>query len=395
MMIFKLANVIQNYAWGSRIALNALFGFDNPNNEPQAELWMGAHPSGGSHLGALDVSLADYVAKEPKRVLGDYTATRYGELPYLCKILAADTPLSIQVHPSKRNSELGFERENAQGIELTAANRNYKDPNHKPELVYAISVYKAMNGFRPFADILALLAEVQIPALASEVEAFKLSPNAAGLKSLFTSLLTLEGDKKQQVLAQLSDNYSRIDVSAMAKQALEYSEYFAKLYPGDNGLLAPLILNIVELQPGEAMFLHAETPHAYVQGTALEVMASSDNVLRAGLTPKHIDVTELVANTRFEPIPPSHLLTEPFKREGHFHFPVPVDDFRFDVLETTEANKRMFVRSAEIVFCIEGEVTISAHHTHVTLHAGESVFIPCEALEYTCHGKGRLARVSN
>ncbi|WP_203344875.1 mannose-6-phosphate isomerase, class I [Vibrio fluvialis] len=394
-MIFKLTNVIQNYAWGSRTALSTLFGFDNLNSEPQAELWMGAHPSGGSHLGALDVSLADYVAKEPTRVLGDYTATRYGELPYLFKILAADTPLSIQVHPNKRNSELGFERENAQGIELTAPNRNYKDPNHKPELVYAISVYKAMNGFRPFDDILALLAEIPMPALASEVGHFMLSPNADGLKSLFTALLTLEGDKKQQVLAQLSDNYGRIDVSEMAKQALEYSEHFAKLYPGDNGLLAPLILNIVELQPGEAMFLHAETPHAYVQGTALEVMASSDNVLRAGLTPKHIDVKELVANTRFEPIPPSHLLTEPLKREGHLHFPVPVDDFRFDVLETTDANKRMFVRSAEIVFCIEGEVTISAHQSEVTLHTGESVFILCEALEYTCHGKGRLARVSN
>ncbi|MDT8953433.1 mannose-6-phosphate isomerase, class I [Aeromonas caviae] len=394
-MIFKLTNVIQNYAWGSRTALNTLFGFDNPNNEPQAELWMGAHPSGGSHLGALDVSLADYVAKEPTRVLGNYTATRYGELPYLFKILAADTPLSIQVHPNKRNSELGFERENAQGIELTAANRNYKDPNHKPELVYAISVYKAMNGFRPFDDILALLAEIPMPALASEVEAFKLSPNADGLKSLFTTLLTLEGDKQQQVLAQLTDSYGRADVSVMTKQALEYSEHFSKLYPGDNGLLAPLILNVVELQPGEAMFLHAETPHAYVQGTALEVMASSDNVLRAGLTPKHIDVKELVANTCFEPIPPSHLLTEPLKREGYLHFPVPVDDFRFDVLDASDAKKRVFVRSAEVVFCIEGEVTVNSHHKQVTLQPGESVFIPCEAMEYTCYGKGRLARVSN
>ncbi|MEZ9077691.1 mannose-6-phosphate isomerase, class I, partial [Vibrio cyclitrophicus] len=147
-MIYKLNNVIQNYAWGSHTSLNSLFGFDNPNNEPQAELWMGAHPNGCSKLAELDVSLADYIKDNSNSVLGDYTANRYGQLPYLFKVLAARTPLSIQVHPNKRNSEIGFERENAQGIALSASNRNYKDPNHKPELVYAITVYKAMNGFR-------------------------------------------------------------------------------------------------------------------------------------------------------------------------------------------------------------------------------------------------------
>lgn len=394
-MIFKLTNVIQNYAWGSNTALSTLFGFENLMREPQAELWMGAHASGGSYLNALNLSLADYVTKQPQLVLGDYTASRYGELPFLFKVLAAETPLSIQVHPNKRNSELGFERENSQAIELTAANRNYKDPNHKPELVYAITVYKAMNGFRPLADIVALLDEIKIPALDTEVEAFKQSPNADGLKSLFTALLRLEGEKKQHALAQLSEHYGRVDASAMAKQALEYSEHFAKLYPGDNGVLAPLILNIVELQPGEAMFLHAETPHAYVHGTALEVMASSDNVLRAGLTPKHIDVTELVVNTRFESIPPSDLLTIPLKREGLLHFPVPVDDFKFDIIEVSDAENYLFVRSAEIVFCIEGEVLLSSESEQVTLLPGESAFIPFDTAKYSYQGTGRLARVSN
>ncbi|MEZ8257967.1 mannose-6-phosphate isomerase, class I [Vibrio cyclitrophicus] len=394
-MICKLTNVIQNYAWGSHTSLSSLFGFENPENLPQAELWMGAHPNGGSHVEELDTLLVDYIKQHPVKVLGDYTAERYGQLPYLFKVLAAETPLSIQVHPNKRNSEIGFEREKEQGIALTAPNRNYKDANHKPELVYAITGYKAMNGFRPFEDILSLFEEVTVQALAPDVEAFMQSPDAKGLQLLFKALLTLEGEKKQQALVELSEHYGEMNLSAMAKQALEYSQHFAKLYPSDNGVLAPLILNIVELQPGEAMFLHAETPHAYVQGTALEVMASSDNVLRAGLTPKHIDVDELIANTCFQPISPANLLTQPMKREGRLHFPVPVDDFKFDVLEANKIEQSVFVRGAEIVFCIQGEVCLSAQGKQVLIRTGESVLIPFEAQQFFYHGKGQLARVSN
>ncbi|MEZ9852486.1 mannose-6-phosphate isomerase, class I [Vibrio breoganii] len=395
MMMFKLNNVIQNYAWGSHTSLSSLFGFDNPDNEPQAELWMGAHPNGCSRLDDLDTSLADYITNDAKNMLGDYSANRYGQLPYLFKVLAAQTPLSIQVHPNKRNSELGFERENAQGIEFTAANRNYKDPNHKPELVYAITEYKAMNGFREFETIIALFDEVNIEDLAEDVNAFKASPNALGLKTLFTTLLALAGEKQQHALAQLKGNFGKPNLSDKAKQALDYSEHFCKLYPNDNGLFAPLFLNVVELQPGEAMFLHAETPHAYVQGTALEVMASSDNVLRAGLTPKHIDVEELVSNVRFEPIIESELLTEPLLREGHLHFPVPVDDFRFDVLEAKQTKQSVYVRSAEIVFCVEGEVHLDSADKELTLKAGESAFIPFDTAQYQHCGTGLLARVSN
>lgn len=394
-MIYKLNNVIQNYAWGSHISLSSLFEFENPNNEPQAELWMGAHPNGCSKLAELELSLADYIEKNTHSVLGDYTANRYGQLPYLFKVLAARTPLSIQVHPNKRNSEIGFERENAQGIALSAGNRNYKDPNHKPELVYAITVYKAMNGFRPIADIITLFEEVSIEALSDDVAALKQAPDSQGLKAFFTNVLTFAGDKKDAALEQLSCHYDRTDLSTNVLQALEYSQNFANQYPGDNGVLAPLLLNIVELQPGEAMFLHAETPHAYVQGTALEIMASSDNVLRAGLTPKHIDVDELLANTRFESIAPNDILLKPIELEGRHHFPVSVDDFKFDVVEVTGTGQKLHVRSAEIVFCIEGEVAVISGSKSIVLIAGDSIFVPNSAVEYQCEGKGRLARAYN
>ncbi|MEZ9667157.1 mannose-6-phosphate isomerase, class I [Vibrio breoganii] len=394
-MIYKLNNVIQNYAWGSHTSLSSLFGFENPNDEPQAELWMGAHPNGCSKLAEPDISLADYIQDNSNSVLGDYTANRYGQLPYLFKVLAARTPLSIQVHPNKRNSEIGYERENAQGIALSAGNRNYKDPNHKPELVYAITVYKAMNGFRPIVDIIALFDEVSIEALSDDVAALKKAPDSPGLKALFTTVLTLTGDKKDAVLKQLSRHYGRTDLSTNALQALEYSQNFANQYPGDNGILAPLLLNIVELQPGEAMFLHAETPHAYVQGTALEIMASSDNVLRAGLTPKHIDVEELVANTRFESIAPSNILLEPIKREGYCHFPVPVDDFKFDVMEATDTEHTLYARSVEILFCTEGEVRVESKEALVILGAGESALVPCSVGKYAIQGKARVARAYN
>lgn len=395
MAIFKLKNCIQNYAWGSTIAMSELFGFENSEKKPQAELWMGAHPNGCSRLEQTGCSLADYISKNKSLVLGDYTAKRYGELPFLFKVLAADRPLSIQVHPNKANSERGFERENEQGIALDAAERNYKDPNHKPELVYALTRYKAMNGFRPIAHILSLFEEVYLPTLESELSSLKAAPTAVGLKTFFTALMTLPSRRALMILSEVEAAFERSDLSVMAKEALAYSRSLSEHYSGDIGILAPLILNVVELEPGEAMFLHAETPHAYMEGTALEIMASSDNVLRAGLTPKHIDVPELIANTCFEPIAPKQLKLAPIEREGRVNFPVPIDDFLFDVIYVGSNAQTLFVRGAEIVFCIEGDIHISSGGTSLLLKAGESVFVPNSAVSYQFYGTGRLARVYN
>lgn len=395
MTIYKLNNCIQNYAWGSTTSMSKLFGLDNPQNEPQAELWMGAHPNGCSRFAQTGLSLADYISQDCQDALGPYTAGRYGELPFLFKVLSAETPLSIQVHPSKANSELGFERENILGIELNAANRNYKDPNHKPELVYALTRYKAMNGFRPIDNIIVLFDEVLVSTLELELSSLKATPDADGLQRFFTALITLSGERKSAALKDVQAAFGRSDLSDIAQEALTYCHSFAQNYEGDIGILAPLIFNIVELEPGEAMFLNAEIPHAYVHGTALEIMASSDNVLRAGLTSKHIDVHELIANTRFEPIEPDKLKLTPLTHEGRQHFPVPVDDFSFDILSADADSKTQFVRSAEIIFCIEGQVEVESDFTKVELKAGESVFIPYSVSAFKYKGCGRLARAYN
>ncbi|MGR5178420.1 mannose-6-phosphate isomerase, class I [Vibrio parahaemolyticus] len=395
MSLFKLDNVIQNYAWGSKDSFNKLFGIVNPNHEPQAEIWMGAHPNGCSKIVDTGEPLSRMIEHNKQDILGHYTAARFGELPFLFKVLAAETPLSIQVHPSKIKAKQGFGRENAQGVPLDAAHRNYKDPNHKPELVYALTFYKAMNGFRPISHIVALFKEANIKSLAAEVSDLERSADSSALKGFFTSIMSIEGKRKEQALIELEAAHNRPYKTAMGREALRYSAEFKQHYPGDVGLFAPLILNTVELAPGEAMFLFAETPHAYVQGTGLEIMANSDNVLRAGLTPKYIDVPELIDNTTFEPIKPEDIRLKPVLKEGKISYPIPVDDFGFDILSAGDERKSQYLRSAEILFCVEGEATITSEEQSVTLKPGESVFVSSNLVKYDYQGHGKLARAFN
>ncbi|MCE7626704.1 mannose-6-phosphate isomerase, class I [Vibrio fluvialis] len=392
--MFKLKNQIQNYAWGSTTSISELFGVANLTNEPQAEIWMGAHSGGCSRNEENDDLLSDIIAKNKSAVLGNYTESRFGELPYLFKVLAAHTPLSIQVHPNKRKSELGFARENEQGIALNDSIRNYKDPNHKPELVYALTSYKAMNGFRPIDQIICLFNEICIDELQREIGFLKQEPNSSGLEHFFSSVMMLSEERKGRVLYQLEVAYNKL-VSNMTREAIEYSQTFKKYYDGDIGLLAPFILNTVELEPGEAMFLFAETPHAYVQGTALEIMASSDNVLRAGLTPKHIDIPELIDNVAFNSIRPEDLKMTPVIKGSKAQYPIPVDDFGFDILNAVAVKQEQYVRSAEILFCIDSKVVVESEGKSVELSPGESVFIPYSARKYSYIGKGRVARAYN
>lgn len=393
--MFKLKNQIQNYAWGSKTSISDLFGIANVNNEPQAEIWMGAHSRGGSrHKGSGDL-LSDIIKRDECANLGVYTVNRFGELPYLFKVLAAETPLSIQVHPNKHKSEIGFARENDQGIALNDPTRNYKDPNHKPELVYALTRFKAMNGFRSIEHIIRLFNEIALGELIQEVALLEQGANSEALGQFFSSVMTLSGARKEKVLAELEEAYSKPIFSKMACEAIQYSKIFKKHYEGDIGLLAPFILNTVELEPGEAMFLFAETPHAYVQGTALEIMASSDNVLRAGLTPKHIDIPELIENVAFSSIEPEDLKMSPVIIGNKEQYPIPVDDFGFDILHAKDVKQEQYVRSAEILFCVDSDIVVESQGKLIELTPGDSVFVPFSSQAYTYKGKGRLARVYN
>ncbi|WP_313082111.1 mannose-6-phosphate isomerase [Atlantibacter sp.] len=387
----KLINSVQNYAWGSKTALTELYGIANPDNLPMAELWMGAHPKSSSKIEGQDGSLhalRDVIDADKSTLLGDAVAARFGELPFLFKVLCADQPLSIQVHPNKQASENGFAKENAAGIPLDAAERNYKDPNHKPELVFALTPFLAMNAFREFSDIIALLQPVA--GAHTAIAHFLENPNQERLSQLFAGLLSMEGEKKSRALAVL-----KAALNSQQGEPWQTIRTISEFYPDDSGLFSPLLLNVVKLNPGEAMFLFAETPHAYLKGVALEVMANSDNVLRAGLTPKYIDIPELVANVKFAPRAADTLLTAPTRHGRTLDFPIPVDDFAFSLHDLTAEPATLSQQSAAILFCVEGEATIGKENQTLTLKPGESAFISADDSPVEINGTGRLARVYN
>ena len=387
----KLINSVQNYAWGSKTALTDLYGIANPQHKPMAELWMGAHPKSSSKIedaSGQPRSLREVIDADKAALLGDKVAARFGELPFLFKVLCADNPLSIQVHPNKKASEIGFAKENAAGIPLDAAERNYKDPNHKPELVFALTPFLAMNAFREFSDIAALMQPVADahPAIGDFLQA----PNADTLSALFAGLLNMQGEEKARALAILN-----AALESQRGEPWDTIRFIATFYPDDSGLFSPLLLNVVKLNPGEAMFLFAETPHAYLQGVALEVMANSDNVLRAGLTPKYIDIPELVANVKFVPKPAAELLTQPQHNGGELDFPIPVDDFAFALHDLTADAREVAQQSAAILFCVDGEAVIRKGEQTLTLKPGESAFVAANESPVTLSGTGRVARVFN
>lgn len=387
----KLINSVQNYAWGSKTALTELYGIANPSQQPMAELWMGAHPKSSSRIEGADgqtVSLRDVIEHDKATLLGESVAKRFGELPFLFKVLCAAQPLSIQVHPNKHNSEMGFAKENAAGIPMDAAERNYKDPNHKPELVFALTPFLAMNAFREFSDIVSLLQPVS--GAHTAIAHFLQEPNAERLSQLFASLLNMQGDEKSRALAVL-----KAALNSQQGEPWQTIRVISEFYPDDSGLFSPLLLNVVKLNPGEAMFLFAETPHAYLQGVALEVMANSDNVLRAGLTPKYIDIPELVANVKFVAKPADQLLTTPVKHGAELDFPIPVEDFAFSLHDLSAQETAISQQSAAILFCVEGEAVLSKGEQRLVLKPGESAFIGADESPVNASGVGRLARVYN
>lgn len=369
---FLMDNVIQDYAWGSKTSIKALFGIENPENKPQAEMWMGTHGNGCSKIevAGKSVLLSEFINTDKNAILGAHTALNFSQLPYLFKILAAEKALSIQVHPTKEQAEIGFAKEQSQNIALTANNRNYKDANHKPELIYALTSYQAMNGFRAFNDIVNTFKRLDIAELRPLITYFQKHLNAQGLAHFFMGILALQGGVKEAAIEKLLAFYN-------AHPDAENAELIATLskqYKNDVGLFCPLILNVCTLKPGEAMFLNACTPHAYIKGTGLEIMANSDNVIRAGLTPKHMDLEELKICTRFEPIAFNDLLLAPNTVDGAFDYPIPVADFKFSIYHN-QAIRELTIHSAEILLVLEGELVLKQENSQTLLiKQGDSVF---------------------
>lgn len=387
----KMNNGVQNYAWGSTDALTNLYGIANPDGKPMAELWMGAHPKSSSYVSdsaGQEIALRSQISANLDQQLGKKVAARFGELPFLFKVLCADQPLSIQVHPSKRAAELGFAKENAAGIPIDAAERNYKDANHKPELVYALTPFQAMNGFRELSDIVSLLQPVS--GANPHIAEFLTHPDVDHLRTLFASLLSLEGEAKSLALGVLKSALNH-----QKGQPWDTIRSISEFYPDDSGLFSPLLLNVITLQPGEGMFLYAETPHAYLNGVALEVMANSDNVLRAGLTPKYIDIAELLDNLKFNAKPADQLLKTPVEKGAELSFPIPVEDFAFSIHSLSPEPRTLAQESAAIVFCIEGQTVLEKGEETQVLKPGESCYLSADESPVQVSGNGRIARVFN
>ncbi|HXK08733.1 MAG TPA: mannose-6-phosphate isomerase, class I [Vicinamibacteria bacterium] len=390
--VFVLENPIQDYAWGSHTAIAELLG--RPACGPEAELWIGAHPKAPSRivsppdLGTLDSA----IQADPIGLLGHDVCDRFGnELPFLLKVLAAAEPLSIQAHPNHDQARRGWDRENAEGIPIDAPRRNYRDPNHKPELVCAISPFVALEGFRPADEIARNLEPLARPEIAAELARFARERTPLGLRALFARLMTLDAEEKASVLKRTAAEAER----RRADPAWDWVGRLLTRYPADVSALSPLYLNLLTLAPGEALFLPAGELHAYLGGTALEVMANSDNVLRGGLTAKHVDVPELLSMLVFEGRSPE-VLRPHQARPGERVYRSPAREFELALLDV--AAGRPFVpgpgRGVEILLGLSGGAALRAGDAVTPLGRGGAVFVPASVPSYTIEGEGRVCRAS-
>ncbi|RCV49558.1 mannose-6-phosphate isomerase, class I [Marinitenerispora sediminis] len=388
----RLINQIRPYAWGSPTAIPRLLG-RSPDGRPQAELWLGAHPGAPSSLATEDgpVCVADAIAGDPKETLGERTVRHFGErLPFLLKVLAAEEPLSLQAHPDTRRAALGHAAEEAAGIPVDAPHRNYRDPFHKPELVLALEPFEALCGFREPAAALADLAGLTAPLAGILRADLSAAEPGAALRAAMTRLLTLAPDERAGLVGGLvAELAARVSPTGPARRHAATVAELAERYPGDPGAVAALLLNRITLRPGEALFLPAGNVHAYLRGTAVEVMASSDNVLRAGLTGKHVDVAELLTVVDFSvlPIP----FASPERVEGRWEYQPGVADFALSVIRPHEEVARLPGGLPAIVLVLDGTAELRTEAgERLPLARGESAFVPAADGPVTVEGAAHL-----
>jgi mannose-6-phosphate isomerase len=379
-----LKNRIRPYAWGSRETLAALLGHHVPAPHPEAELWLGAHPGDPSAVVGPDGaerSLIDVLAEDPAGQLGQEVVGRWGDrLPFLLKVLAAEEPLSLQAHPSAAQAAEGYAREERAGVAREAGDRNYPDPTAKPELLCALTEFHALAGFRSPGRTVELLRAIETPALSAHVDLLAAQPTVEGLRALFTTWITLPQPAIDALLPDLLDTCithvkEHGEFETECRTVLELGER----YPGDCGVLAALLLNRLVLAPGEAIFLPAGNLHTYLHGTGVEVLANSDNVLRGGLTPKHVDVPELLRVLDFR-------FGDMAVTTGEEHGPRRVyrtsaPEFELSRVEWAAGEPRAEVKleggAPRILVCVDGGVRAAAvDGQELTLARGQSMWLP-------------------
>lgn len=377
--IYKIKGAVQHYDWGGFEYIQQLLNIGNTSKQPYAEYWMGAHQSAPSILMDDDkeIKLDKLFLAQPE-LLGERVKNKFQHLPYLLKILDVRQMLSIQVHPTKEEAEKGFKDEEENGIDIKSPARNYKDQNHKPEALIALSDFWLLHGFKPADALKKQLSS--IPELRSLLEIF----DKEGYEGLFTHVMQLpQAEVDAMLIPVVQKEVRRRSFHESDKNESGYwvGEYYLnkELKNIDKGIFSIYFLNLVSLKQGQGIFQAAGIPHAYLQGQNVELMANSDNVLRGGLTNKHIDVNELVKHTRFEAIEPQIIDTE-VVQSGVITF--PVEDFAIEKLELSSKQPKHIVTTApEILICMEGNATIiSGNELHIS--KGEA-FIAFADNEYT------------
>jgi len=395
--ICLLKNTIQEYAWGSYTAIPELLGNDSPANTPQAELWMGAHPKAPSKVKCNGkwLSLLELIEKNSQDILGEKVDRKFKyRLPYLFKVLAAAKPLSIQAHPSTGQAREGFERENKLKIPLDAPDRNYKDDNHKPECICALTPFWALNGFRKISDIIFLMDKICPPGLKKDFDLFRHQPDSRGLKEFFKTMMIMDRTTQKQIINDAVKNAGQLKDK---NKAYQWITDLNEEYPSDIGVLSPILLNLICLEPGQAMFLPAGTLHAYLDGVGIELMANSDNVLRGGLTPKHVDVAELLNVLNFEERDINILNMEtinPCEQRYDSH----AQEFALSVITVkTDMNYySLDKKSVEILLCTDGDAVVVdlAGNNRVEIKKGVSILIPAVVKKYSIIGDAVLYKAA-
>lgn len=390
--MYPLTCVVQPYDWGSPTFIPSLLG-RVPTGELEAEMWMGAHPMGPSstiYKGKL-VSLAEVIAANPIPMLGADSISRFGlELPFLMKVLAAERPLSLQAHPTKERATTRSTEEDLAGVPLTSPTRLYKDSNHKPELICALTTFEALCGFRPLDDATALFEVLSDDDDARSIaERLRDESSSRALEDIVEELLR----RRMSVNALLTAcrRALRETPGSRYDRAFYWAVELGDTFENDPGSVISLLMNYVVLDPGQALMLPAGNLHAYLQGSGIELMANSDNVLRGGLTSKHVDVDELLQVIDFSPLV-EPLLT-PTIDGPVATFPSPSDEFQLQLLTLGGTELSLDVHGPEILICTNGSVSVTStgasdielsddHH----LGQGQVLFVPAASRRITVRG---------
>ena len=384
-----LRGAVRTYAWGSRTAIAEFTGRPSPTAHPEAELWFGAHPGDPALLetDSGEHSLLQTVRDDPEGQLGAAVRSRFGDtLPFLMKVLAADEPLSLQAHPSAEQAVEGFAREDRLGIPVSSPIRNYRDRSHKPELLVALQTFEVLAGFRPAPRTVELMRALSVTDLDPFVGLLTGQPDADGLRALFTTWITApqpDLDVLVPAVIEGAIHYVRSgekEFAAEARTVLELGER----YPGDAGVLAALLLNRLSLRPGEGIYLPAGNLHTYLHGVGIEVMANSDNVLRGGLTPKHVDVPELLRVLDFTPASESALRPTTSEDGMEVVYDTPAPEFSVSVLGVDgdrlghEVDAPARHDGPQILLCTEGSAVVHAKSGAVTLERGAAAWVSAD-----------------